>query len=120
MTAKIAGLGHLTVIYDIRFSADSKRRMIMSTKTNIAVAVAIAALFLTANEASAQPQHRGDRHTNVRHLPRAFQGTYGYVPRQAPQNGPTSDVYSSYSQGRQSYPNPDRDFSIENLRSHAN
>ncbi len=31
-----------------------------------------------------------------------------------------SNIYESYSLGRQSFPNPDRDFSIENLRSHAN
>jgi hypothetical protein len=31
-----------------------------------------------------------------------------------------SNVYQSDSLGNQSAPNPDRDFSIENLRSHAN
>ena len=30
-----------------------------------------------------------------------------------------SNVYQSDSLGHQSYPNPDRDFSIENLSSHA-
>ena len=30
-----------------------------------------------------------------------------------------SNVYQSESLGHQSYPNPDRDFSIENLSSHA-
>jgi hypothetical protein len=30
------------------------------------------------------------------------------------------NIYYSDSLGHQSYPNPDRDFSIENLRSHAN
>ena len=30
------------------------------------------------------------------------------------------NIYQSHSLGYQSYPNPDRDFSIENLRSHAN
>ncbi len=29
------------------------------------------------------------------------------------------DIYQSDSLGHQSYPNPDRDFSIENLSSHA-
>ena len=31
----------------------------------------------------------------------------------------SSDIYPSDSMGHQSYPNPDRDFSIENLSSHA-
>jgi hypothetical protein len=31
-----------------------------------------------------------------------------------------SNIYQSDSLGHQSSPNPDRDFSIENLRSHAN
>jgi hypothetical protein len=31
-----------------------------------------------------------------------------------------SSIYQSDSLGHQSSPNPDRDFSIENLRSHAN
>jgi hypothetical protein len=88
----------------------------MSAKSKIAAAVAIGALFLTVNEASAQ--HRANGHTNARHLPRAFERTYGYVPRQVPQYGPNTDVYFSDSLGRQSFPNPDRDFSIENLRSH--
>ena len=87
----------------------------MSAKRKIAAAVAIGALFLAANEVSAQHQTHGH---NVRHLPRAFERAYGYVPRQVPQCGSASDVYCSYSLGRQPFPNPDRDFSIENLRSH--
>ena len=31
-----------------------------------------------------------------------------------------SNIYHSDSLGHQSYPNPDRDFSIENLSSHPN
>jgi hypothetical protein len=31
-----------------------------------------------------------------------------------------SNIYQSDSLGHQSYPNPNRDFGIENLRSHAN
>lgn len=88
----------------------------MIAKTKIAVAVAIGALFLTASQASAQ--HRAHSRTNVG--PGASERTYGYVPRQVPQNAPTRDVYFSDSLGRQPFPNPDRDFSIENLRSHAN
>jgi len=90
----------------------------MSTKSNIATAVAVGALFLTVNQANAQ--HRADGHNNVGHLPRALERTYGYVPRQVPQFRPArDDVYFSDSLGHQSFPNPDRDFSIENLRSHA-
>jgi hypothetical protein len=39
------------------------------------------------------------------------------------EKGPTTDrsnIYQSDSLGYQSSPNPDRDFSIENLGSHAN
>ena len=42
----------------------------MSAKRKIAAAVAIGALFFTANEASAQHQTHGH---DVRHLPRAFE-----------------------------------------------
>ena len=100
----------------------------MSTKSKVAAAVAIGALFLMANGASAQHRanshaannHAAASHASVRQLPRAFEGTYGYVPRQVlPRPGARDDVYSSDSLGRQSFPNPDRDFSIENLRSHA-
>ena len=31
-----------------------------------------------------------------------------------------SDIYQSDSLGKQSYPKPNRDFGIDNLRSHAN
>jgi hypothetical protein len=95
--------------------ATIQRRPIMSAKSKIAAAVA-GALFLVANGASAQ--HRANSQVSVRHLPGAFQPTYGYVPRQVSQHGVASDVYSSDSLGRQSFANPDRDFSIENLRSH--
>jgi len=88
----------------------------MSRKIKIAAAIAIGALFFMANEASAQ--HRINSHADLHHLPRAFEWTYGYVPRQVLQFGRAGDVYSSSSLGRQSMPNPDRDFSIENLRSH--
>ena len=99
----------------------------MITKTKIAAAVAIGALFLMANQASAH--HRAHSRTNAG--PGASDRTYGYVPRQAPQNARARgvyssdssgrrDVYSSDSLGRQPFPNPDRDFSIENLTSHAN
>ena len=59
-------------------------------------------------------------HTKVQRLPRTLESSYGYAPGRAPQYDSTGDTYSSYSQGHQSFPNPDRDFSIENLRSHAN
>ena len=88
----------------------------MSAKNKIAAAIAMGSLFLMANEASAQ--HRANSHVDARHLPRALERTYGYVPPQAPQLGPGRDVYFSDSLGRQSFPNPDRDFSAENLRSH--
>jgi hypothetical protein len=86
-----------------------------------ALAIATAAVLLTASAASAE--HRASGRAGVRHLPHAFERTYGYVPRQvpgqAPRYGSHTGVFSSDAQGRQSYPNPDRDFSIENLSSHA-
>jgi len=91
----------------------------MSTKSKIAAAVALGALVLTANHANAQ--YRADGHSNVRHLPRAHERTYGYVPREVRQHRPArNDIYYSDSLGRQPFANPDRDFSIENLQSHAN
>ncbi len=90
--------------------------MIVSAKGKIAAAIAIGALLLMANEASAQ--HRADSHTNGRHRLRTFEPTYGYVLRQVPRYDAAGDVYFSNSLGYQPFPNPDRDFSIRNLRSH--
>jgi len=88
----------------------------MSAKSKIAAAVAIGALFLVAKEASAQ--HRATSHIRVRHLPRAIERPHEYIPSQVPQFGARGDVYFSDSLGHQSFRNPDRDFSIENLSSH--
>jgi hypothetical protein len=85
----------------------------VSAKSQIAAAVALGALFLTASEASAR---HANGHNNVRHVRHAVEQTNGFVSRQY---DPRTDVYSSESLGRQSFPNPDRDFSIENLSSHA-
>lgn len=99
----------------------------MSMKSKIAAAVAIGSLFLVTNEASAyheanghvSAQHRVGSQIAVRHLPGVFERTYGYVPPPMPRYGSRSDVYSSNSLGRQPFPNPDRDYSIENLSSHG-
>jgi len=48
--------------------------------------------------------------TYNRHLPRTFRQTYGSVAPQAPQYLRFRDIYQSDSLGRQSFPNPDRDF----------
>ena len=80
------------------------------------VIIALGAIVLMANEASAQPssQHRASGQTHVRHLPRVFSHTYGYAPRPAPENQSRrdryQDVYQSDSLGRQPFPNPDRVF----------
>jgi hypothetical protein len=87
----------------------------VSAKSKIAAAVAIGALFLTPSEASAR---HANGYNNVPHVRHAVKRTYGLVPRQVRRYDPGTDVYSSESLGRQSFPNPDRDFSIENLRSH--
>ena len=87
----------------------------MSAKSKIAAAVALGALFITASEASAR---HANGYNNVRQVRHAVERTYGFVSRQIRRHDPETDVYSSESLGRQSFPNPDRDFSIENLRSH--
>jgi hypothetical protein len=87
----------------------------VSAKSQIAAAVAVWALFLTASKASAR---YADGYNNVRRMRHAVELTYGFVSRQVRRYDPRTDVYSSESLGRQSFPNPDRDFSIENLSSH--
>ncbi len=88
----------------------------MAAKSKIAAAVAVGALLLTANGASAQ--HRSTGHAAMRHVPHAFQGAYGFAPRPVAPYGPNGGAYFSNSQGHQPYPNPDRDYSIQNLSSH--
>ena len=53
----------------------------------------------------------------IQHHHRAASDTT-YVPNDTRGSVAPTDVYSSESQGHQSFRNPDRDFSIENLRSH--
>lgn len=88
----------------------------MSARFKTAQAIATSAILLIASGASAQ--HGAAGHASVTHPPRALERTYGYFPRQTPRYNAHDNVYSSESQGPQSFPNPDRDFSIENLRSH--
>jgi hypothetical protein len=88
----------------------------VSAKSTIAAAVALGALFLTASEASAR---HANGYNNVRPVRHAVERTDGFASRQVGRYDPRTDVYSSESLGRQSFPNPDRDFSIENLSSHA-
>ena len=74
-------------------------------KTKLAIMV-LGALVLTANGAGAQP--RENSHTHIRHPSRIFGQSYGYAPRVVQRYRLSAGVYESYSQGRQSYPNPDR------------
>jgi hypothetical protein len=74
-------------------------------KAKLAI-IAFGALALMANGANAQ--HRTNGHSQVRHVSRTFGQAYGYVPSvSAPYLSP-GGMYESYSQGSQSYPNPDR------------
>jgi hypothetical protein len=53
----------------------------------------------------------------------AFTSVVATVAVAKTEHGQTTDrsnIYQSDSLGYQSYPNPNRDFGIENLRSHAN
>jgi hypothetical protein len=74
-------------------------------KAKLAV-FALGALVLMANGANAQ--HRTSGQTHVRHLSRMFGQAYGYAPSEAPRFRSSGGAYESYSQGSQSYPNPDR------------
>jgi hypothetical protein len=70
----------------------------------------------TSSQATAR---HANGHNNVRHVRHAVERAHGFVPGQVRRYDPRTDVYSSESLGHQSFPNPDRDFSIENLSSHA-
>lgn len=70
------------------------------------VIMVLGALALMANGANAQ-QPTSSR-THVRHLPRIFGQAYGYGPQEVRRYRSSIGVYESHSQGRQSYPNPDR------------
>jgi hypothetical protein len=74
-------------------------------KTKLAV-IAIGALAFMTNEASARHQASAQRF--VRHAALTLGQANGHVSRQAPRFPSSKDNYQSYSQGHQSYPNPDR------------
>jgi len=88
--------------------------MIVSATGKTAAAAAIGALSLMANEAPAQ--HRADSHAkgaiarehSNRHMD-MFYAKFGKT---------VGDGFFSTSLGYQLFPNPDRDLSIWNLRSH--
>jgi len=79
----------------------------MYAKISVALATIVA---ITSGAFAAQTPHS----TNI-----TFDGRYVGANADAGVQG-KSDVYYSNSLGRQSVANPDRDFSIENLSSHAN
>jgi hypothetical protein len=76
--------------------AASQDNVIMKAKLAIII---LGALVLMANGANAQ--HRTGSQTHVRHL-----------SRETPQYQSSGGLYESYSQGRQSYPNPDRELNV--------
>ena len=79
----------------------------MYAKISVALATIVA---ITSGAFAAQTPHSKNT---------AFDGTYIGVNADAGVQA-KNDVYYSNSMGRQSVANPDRDFSIENLSSHAN
>jgi hypothetical protein len=79
----------------------------MFAKTSVALAIIVA---ITSGALAAPKLHS----TNT-----AFDGTYVGTNADAGLRA-KNDVNYSNSLGRQSFANPDRDFSIENLSSHAN
>jgi hypothetical protein len=80
------------------------RKVVMKAKLAV---IALGALVLMANGANAQ--HRTGTQTHARHSSHIFGQAYGYVPRGTPQYQSSGGLYESYSQGHQSYPNPDRE-----------
>jgi hypothetical protein len=78
-------------------------------KATLAVII-LGALALTTNGADARP--RTDGHTHVRHLPPAFGQAYGYGWNATTQYQSPGDLYGSYAQGHQPYPNPDRELYV--------
>jgi hypothetical protein len=81
-------------------------------KAKLAIII-FGALVLMANGANAQ--HRASGQTHVRHLSRTSRQADGYGRRETPQYQSSEGLYESYSQGHQSYPNPDRELYV-NLR----
>jgi len=79
----------------------------MYAKISVALATIVA---ITSGAFAAQKPHS---------ISTAFDGTYVGAYADAGVRA-KNDVYYSNSLGRQSVANPDRDFSIENLSSHAN
>ena len=75
---------------------------------HLSVIIALGAIALMADGASAQPNR--DRAGKT---PHAVVNTYGYARHAAPQNPASEDryrnVFESISQGHQRFPNPDRD-----------
>ena len=85
-------------------------------QTKRAILAASAAVLLGSG--LIMPATAGARH-HTGHLPLVFGHTYGYAPNRAPQYQyaparPRGGIYDSLSNGHQSYPNPDRDFSGPN------
>jgi hypothetical protein len=75
-------------------------------KAKLAIVVALGALALMANGANAQYRIGGQ--TNIRHLSRIFGQAYGYASVEKRRYRSPVGAHESYSQGSQSYPNPDR------------
>jgi hypothetical protein len=82
-------------------NATSQDNVIMKAKLAIVV---LGALVLIANGANAQ--HRTGNPTHVRYPSHASAPSYGL------QYQSSGSIFESYSQGRQSYPNPDRELYV--------
>jgi hypothetical protein len=78
-------------------------------KATLAVII-LGTVVLVTNGADAR--QRTDGRTHVRHLSRAVEQVYRYTRNAAPQYQSPGDLYGSYSQGHQPYPNPDRELYV--------
>jgi hypothetical protein len=77
-------------------------------KAKLAI-IALGALVLMANGANAQHRQSNSRSASGR----TFGQAYGYARRETPQHQSSGGLYESYSQGHQSYPNPDRELYVQ-------
>jgi len=79
----------------------------MRSYLTLIMSAAVGTVFLASPAKAKTPQHHHRAASAIAYIPNDTRGSAASV-----------DVYSSESQGHQSFRNPDRDFSIENLRSH--
>ena len=87
-------------------------KMVLSLPA-LAAGLSLASAFARNDITYASP----NGNTHNRTAPRIMRQTYGFAAHQTPQYLGFRDIYQSDSLGRQSFPNPDRDFDGPNINS---